>query len=132
MTETPFYFNYDNDLRLEMVLWWTTFPERAVYSYANSVYTSGGGSHENGFRHGITRAVREYLTRQNSQPKKAKGITGEDVREGLVAVFSVFVSGNLEFQGQTKERLNSDIQPLVESVVKDAFENYLSPQPDRS
>jgi DNA gyrase/topoisomerase IV subunit B len=125
VTETPFYFNYDNDLRLEMVLWWTTGTERAVYSYANSVYTSGGGSHENGFRHGITRAVREYLTRQNSQFKKIKGITGEDVREGLVAVLSVFVSGNLEFQGQTKERLNSDIQPLVESVVKDAFENHL-------
>jgi len=125
VSEAPFYFNYDNDLRLEMVLWWTTAPERAIYSYANSVYTSGGGSHENGFRHGITRAVREYITRQNNQLKKVKGITGEDVREGLVAVFSVFVSGNLEFQGQTKERLNSDIQPQVESVVKDGFENYL-------
>jgi DNA gyrase/topoisomerase IV subunit B len=125
VTEAPFYFSYDNDLRLEMVLWWTTAADRAVYSYANSVYTSGGGSHENGFRHGITRAVREYLTRQNSQLKKVKGITGEDVREGLVAVLSIFVSGNLEFQGQTKERLNSDIQPQVESVVKDAFENYL-------
>jgi DNA gyrase/topoisomerase IV subunit B len=125
VTEAPFYFSYDNDLRLEMVLWWTSSTERALYSYANSVYTSGGGSHENGFRHGITRAIREYLTRQNNQFKKAKGITGEDVREGLVAVLSVFVSGNLEFQGQTKERLNSDIQPQVEMVVKDAFENYL-------
>ena len=125
VTEAPFYFNYDNDLRLEMVLWWTTTTDRTVYSYANSVYTSGGGSHENGFRHGITRAVREYLTRQNNQFKKVKGITGEDVREGLVAVLSLFVSGNLEFQGQTKERLNSDIQPQVETVVKDAFENYL-------
>ncbi|MFP3869642.1 MAG: toprim domain-containing protein, partial [Syntrophobacteria bacterium] len=114
-----------------------------VYSYANSVYTSGGGSHENGFRAGITRAVREYLARQNSQlkagasakggnerseasgKKKVKSITAEDVREGLVGVLSVFVSGRLEFQGQTKERLNSDIQPQVESVVKDAFENYL-------
>jgi DNA gyrase/topoisomerase IV subunit B len=125
VTEAPFYFTYDNDLRLEMVLWWTISPERSIYSYANSVYTSGGGSHENGFRHGITRAVREYISRQNNQAKKAKGITGEDVREGLVAVLSVFVSGNLEFQGQTKERLNSDIQPQVESVVKDGFENYL-------
>jgi DNA gyrase/topoisomerase IV subunit B len=125
VTEAPFYFSYDNDLRLETVLWWTTATERAIYSYANSVYTSGGGSHENGFRHGLTRAVREYLTRQNNQLKKVKGITGEDVREGLVAVLSVFVSGNLEFQGQTKERLNSDIQPQVETVVKDAFENYL-------
>jgi len=125
VTEAPFYYSYDNDLRLEMVLWWTAATERAIYSYANSVHTSGGGSHENGFRHGITRAVREYMTRQNSQPKKTRGITGEDVREGLVAVFSVFVSGNLEFQGQTKERLNSDIQPHVETVVKDAFENYL-------
>jgi len=125
VTEAPFYFNYDNDLRLEMVLWWTTTTDRALYSYANSVYTSGGGSHENGFRHGLTRAVREYMSRQNNQFKKIKGITGEDVREGLVAVLSIFVSGNLEFQGQTKERLNSDIQPQVETVVKDAFENYL-------
>ncbi|MBT8406244.1 MAG: DNA gyrase subunit B [Deltaproteobacteria bacterium] len=125
VTEAPFYFNYDNDLRLEMVLWWTATPDRALYSYANSVYTSGGGSHENGFRHGLTRAVREYMSRQNNQLKKIKGITGEDVREGMVAVLSVFVSGNLEFQGQTKERLNSDIQPQVETVVKDAFENYL-------
>ena len=125
VTEAPFYFNYDNDLRLEMVLWWTATTDRALYSYANSVYTSGGGSHENGFRHGLTRAVREYLSRQNNQLKKIKGITGEDVREGMVAVLSIFVSGNLEFQGQTKERLNSDIQPQVETVVKDAFENYL-------
>jgi DNA gyrase/topoisomerase IV subunit B len=125
VTEAPFYYSYDNELRLQMVLWWTAATERSIYSYANSVHTSGGGSHENGFRHGITRAVREYMTRQNNQLRKVKGITGEDVREGLVAVFSVFVSGNLEFQGQTKERLNSDIQPQVESVVKDAFENYL-------
>jgi DNA gyrase/topoisomerase IV subunit B len=125
VTEAPFYFDYDNDLRLEMVLWWTATADRALYSYANSVYTSGGGSHENGFRHGLTRAVREYMSRQNNQFKKMKGITGEDVREGLVAVLSVFISGNLEFQGQTKERLNSDIQPQVETVVKDAFENYL-------
>jgi DNA gyrase/topoisomerase IV subunit B len=125
VTEAPFYFNYDNDLRLEMVLWWTATTDRALYSYANSVYTSGGGSHENGFRHGLTRAVREYMSRQNNQLKKIKGITGEDVREGMVAVLSVFVSGNLEFQGQTKERLNSDIQPQVETVVKDAFENYI-------
>ena len=129
ITEAPFYFSYDNDLRLETVLWWTTTTDRALYSYANSVYTSGGGSHENGFRHGLTRAVREYMSRQNSQPKRIKGITGEDVREGLVAVLSVFVSGDLEFQGQTKERLNSDIQPQVETVVKDAFENYLFHNP---
>jgi DNA gyrase subunit B len=129
VTEEPFYFTYANDLRLEMVLWWTASTERAIYSYANSVYTSGGGSHENGLRLGLTRAVREYLARQNNQSRKVKSLTGEDVREGLVAVLSVFVSGNLEFQGQTKERLNSDIQPQVESVVKDAFENYLLHNP---
>ena len=129
VTEEPFYFAYTNDLRLEMVLWWTASTERTIYSYANSVYTSGGGSHENGFRLGLTRAVREYLARQNNQSRKVKSLTGEDVREGLVAVLSVFVSGNLEFQGQTKEKLNSDIQPQVESVVKDAFENYLFHNP---
>ncbi|MBW1980282.1 MAG: type IIA DNA topoisomerase subunit B [Deltaproteobacteria bacterium] len=125
ITEEPFYINYENDLRLELALWWTMSSERTIYSYANSVYTSGGGSHENGFRHGIVRALREYMARKNSLARKVKTVTAEDVREGLVAVLSVFVSGNLEFQGQTKERLNSDIQPQVESVVKDAFENYL-------
>jgi len=129
ITDEPFYYRYDNDLRLEMVLWWTTSTDKAIYSYANSVYTSGGGSHEAGFRHGISRAVREYMSRQNNHHKKIKSITGEDVREGLVAVLSVFVSGNLEFQGQTKERLNSDIQPQVEAVVRDAFEHYLFENP---
>jgi DNA gyrase/topoisomerase IV subunit B len=130
--EDPFYFEYDNagQWRLEMTLGWTEETERIVRSYANSIYTSAGGSHEMGFRVGLLRAFREYVQRHSLWQRQLKGLKGEDVTEGLVAVVSVFVSGNLEFQGQTKERLNSDIQPQVENAVKGAFENYLFQNPN--
>ncbi|HAA02092.1 MAG TPA: DNA topoisomerase IV subunit B, partial [Syntrophobacteraceae bacterium] len=127
VTDEPFYFEYQNEgnWRLEMALCWTEATERLIRSYANSIFTSAGGSHEMGFRMGLLRAFREYVQRHNVWLRQLKGLKGEDITEGLVAVVSVFVSGNLEFQGQTKERLNSDIQPQVENVVKTAFENYL-------
>jgi DNA gyrase subunit B len=131
VTEEPFYFEYQNEgqWRLEMTFCWTEDTERIIRSYANSIYTSAGGSHEMGFRMGLLRAFREFIQRHSSWQRQLKGLKGEDLTEGLVAVVSVFVSGNLEFQGQTKERLNSDIQPQVENVVKSAFENYLFHNP---
>jgi DNA gyrase subunit B len=132
ITEEPFYFEYQNegDWRLEMALCWTEQTERVIRSYANSIYTSAGGSHETGFRMGLLKALREYVHRHPNWQRLLKGLRGEDLTEGLVAVVSVFVSGNLEFQGQTKERLNSDIQPQVENVVRSAFENYLFHNPN--
>jgi DNA gyrase subunit B len=132
VTEEPFYFEYQNEgnWRLEMALCWTEATDRLVRSYANSIYTSAGGSHEMGFRMGLLRAFREYVARHSVWQRQLRGLKSDDITEGLVAVVSVFVSGNLEFQGQTKERLNSDIQPLVENVVKTAFENYLFQNPN--
>jgi DNA gyrase subunit B len=132
ITEEPYYFEYGNDgnWRLEMALCWTEGTERLIRSYANSIYTSAGGSHEVGFRMGLLRAIREYIQRHSSWQRQLKGLKPEDLTEGLVAVVSVFVSGSLEFQGQTKERLNSDIQPQVENAVKTAFENYLFQNPN--
>ena len=132
VNDEPFYFEYRNEgnWRLEMVFCWTEATERLIRSYANSIYTSAGGSHEMGFRMGLLRAFREYVQRHNTWQRQLKGLKGEDITEGLVAVVSVFVSGNLEFQGQTKERLNSDIQPQVENAVKTAFENYLFQNPN--
>jgi DNA gyrase/topoisomerase IV subunit B len=128
----PFYFEHFNDgqWRLEMAFCWTEDTERVLRSYANSIYTSAGGSHELGFRMGLMRAFREYTQHHPAWQRQLKGMKGEDLTEGLIALLSVFVSGNLEFQGQTKERLNSDIQPQVENVVKSAFANYLFHNPN--
>ncbi|MBM3302597.1 MAG: DNA topoisomerase IV subunit B, partial [Deltaproteobacteria bacterium] len=91
-----------------------------------------GGTHETAFRNGVTRAVRGYIEKRNSLPKGVKGITGEDVREGLVAVLSVYLSGNLEFQGQTKERLNSAAAQQVEPLMRTAFETWLHQNPSQA
>ena len=78
-------------------------------SYANAIKTVDGGTHENGFRNGVTKAFRAYIERRNLLPKGITGITGDDVKEGLVAIVNVYVQGDVEFQGQTKGRLNSNI-----------------------
>ncbi|MBF0507624.1 MAG: type IIA DNA topoisomerase subunit B [Deltaproteobacteria bacterium] len=125
----PFFLDHENDMRLELVLQWTSDTDSIVHSYANSIHTTGGGSHENGLKSGLTRAIREYISRNNLLPKGIKGMTADDVKEGLVAILSVFIKGNLEFQGQTKERLNSEVGPVVETMVRTAFENFLFHNP---
>lgn len=122
----PFYIEKDDGkLRLEVAFLWGSGTETTIHSYANSIKTTDGGTHENGFRNGITRALRAYIERRNLLPKGITGVTGDDVKEGLVAVINVYLSGDVEFQGQTKGRLNSDITSSVESVVKHSLEHFL-------
>jgi len=128
----PFHFTHDNDLRMEMALAWTADTNSRVLSFVNSIPTPGGGTHEVAFRNGITRAVRTYMEKRNGLPKGVKGVTAEDVREGLVAVISLYLHGNLEFQGQTKERLNSATAQQVEPIVRTAFETWLHQNPSQA
>lgn len=126
LTDKPFYVEKDDKkMRLETAFQWTTGTETLIHSYANSIKTVDGGSHETGFRNGITKALRDYIERRNLLPKGITSITGDDVREGLIAIISVHLQGDVEFQGQTKGRLNSDITSQVESVVKHSLEHYL-------
>ncbi len=126
LTPDPFYIEKEAEkLRMEMAFLWTSNTESQIYSYANAIRTVDGGTHENGFRNGVTRALRAYLERRNLMPKGVTSITGEDVKEGLIAILSVYLQGNVEFQGQTKGRLNSDITSQVESVVKHSLEHFL-------
>lgn len=115
----------DGHLKLETAFLWTSDTETSLHSYANSIKTTDGGSHETGFRNGITRAMRAYIERRNLLPKGMTSVTSDDVKEGLVAIINVYLSGEVEFQGQTKGRLNSDITSQVESVVKHSLEHYL-------
>ncbi len=128
----PFHFKHENDLRVEAVLAWTQETTGQILSFVNSIPTPNGGTHEAAFRNGITKAVRGYIEKRNSLPKGIKAISPEDVREGMVAVVSLYLQGNLEFQGQTKERLNSPVAQQVEPLVRTAFETWLHQNPTQA
>ena len=87
--------------------------------------TGSGGTHENGFRAGLGKAVRNFIETHNLSPKGVT-LTAEDIREGLVAVLSVFVQ-EPQFQGQTKDRLNNpEVMSAVDSQVRPALEHWLN------
>jgi DNA gyrase subunit B len=126
ITPEPFYTEKeDKELKLEVAFLWTSKTEATIHSFANAIRTIDGGTHENGFRNGLTKALRAYIDRRKLLPKGITGITNDDVREGLIAIVNIYLQGDVEFQGQTKGRLNSDIANQVDSVVKHSFEHYL-------
>ena len=120
-----------NGIKIEVAFCWTESTSEEVYSYVNGIHTKGGGTHEDGFKSGLSKAIRNYMAVHNLLPKGLK-LTGEDIREGLVAVLSVSVPGavsQLQFQGQTKDRLNNpEIEAPVDALVK-TFENVLNSKP---
>ena len=127
LMEKPFYVEKEDKLlRLETAFLWTPSTDTQILSFANSIRTIDGGTHENGFRNGITKAVRTYIDRRKLLPKGITAVTGDDVREGLVAIINVYLQGEVEFQGQTKGRLNSEITSQVEAVVNHTLEHYLN------
>ncbi|MBI4828941.1 MAG: type IIA DNA topoisomerase subunit B [Nitrospinae bacterium] len=122
-----FYHKETNGVHVEVALQWTENVETAVYSYANSVYTLEGGSHEAGLRNAVTKTLRDLIERK--EKKQQVPITADDAREGLVAVLSIFLP-NPQFQGQTKEKLNNpEATGAVESALRPAFERFLLEHP---
>jgi DNA gyrase subunit B len=115
----------DSGIRLDLVLQWTQSTDEHVRSYVNGIPTASGGTHENGFRAGLTKAVRNFIDTHNLSPKGVT-LTAEDIREGLVAIVSVFLQ-DPQFQGQTKERLNNpEATAAVDSQVRPALEHWLN------
>ena len=126
--ETPFMLTRENDesgIRLDMVLQWTQSTDEHVRSYVNGIPTASGGTHENGFRAGLGKAVRNFIDTHNLSPKGVT-LTAEDIREGLVGVLSVFLA-EPQFQGQTKDRLNNpEATAAIDSQVRPALEHWLN------
>ncbi len=123
--ETPFTLQRDDDVRIELVVQWTESTDEHVRSYVNGITTGSGGTHENGFRSGLSKAVRNYFDMHNLIPRGVK-ITLDDIREGLIAIVSVFLP-DPQFQGQTKDRLNNpEIASVVESAVRPALEQWMN------
>ncbi|HQO62377.1 MAG: DNA topoisomerase (ATP-hydrolyzing) subunit B [Syntrophorhabdus sp.] len=100
-----------------------------IYSFVNNVNTQEGGTHVAGFRSALTRSINNFIATNMSQKSK-ENISGDDLREGLVAVISIKIQ-NPQFEGQTKAKLgNSEIKGLVESVLNDKLTEYLELNPD--
>jgi len=123
--EMPFMLTKDEGLRLDLVLQWTEATDEHLRSYVNGIPTGSGGTHENGLRAGIGKAVRNFIDTHNLSPKGVT-LTAEDIREGLTGVLSVFVQ-EPQFQGQTKDRLNNpELVSAVDGVVRPALEHWLN------
>lgn len=117
-----------DDVRLECALQWTESTEESVRSYANGIPTPSGGTHEIGFKQGLGKAIRSYMTAKNVSPKGVT-IAAEDIREGVIAIVSAYVR-EPQFQGQTKDRLNNpEVTNAVEGVIRVALEQWLLHNP---
>lgn len=114
----------DAEVRLELVLQWTEAPEERLETFANGIPTRSGGTHDAGLKSAIGKAIRGYMEAQKVNIKGVK-ITAEDIREGLVAILSVYVR-EPQFQGQTKDRLNNpEVAGAVEGLVRTSLEQWL-------
>jgi DNA gyrase subunit B len=123
-----FYVERREEPVVEVALAWTESTEESILSFVNGIPTSSGGTHENGLKGGVTKAVRNYLGVQNLVPKGLT-VSAEDAREGLVAILSIYIR-EPQFQGQTKERLNNpEVTAPIDGLVRTALENYLLHNP---
>ncbi len=123
--ESPFVLARESAPRLDAVLQWTESTDEHLRSYVNGIPTGSGGTHENGLRAGLGKAVRNYIDTHNLSPKGVT-LTAEDIREGLTGVLSVFIE-EPQFQGQTKDRLNNpEVLSAVDSAVRPALEHWLN------
>jgi len=123
--EPPFVLRREDEPRTEIVLQWTESTEERLLSYANGIPTGSGGTHENGLRAGLGKAIRNYIETHKLAPKGVT-LTADDLREGLVGVLSIFVS-DPQFQGQTKDRLNNpELAARVDGMLRPALEHWLN------
>jgi DNA gyrase subunit B len=123
--EAPFVLQRENGLRADLVLQWTEATDEHLRSYVNGIPTGSGGSHENGLRAGVGKAVRNFIETHSLSPKGVS-LTAEDIREGLTGVLSVFIQ-EPQFQGQTKDRLNNpEMLSALDSMVRPALEHWLN------
>lgn len=123
--EELFTLKLEDEIEGELALCWTDATDERIRSYVNGIPTGSGGTHENGLRAGIGKAVRNYLETHDLQPKGVS-IGTEDIREGVVGVLSVFVK-EPQFQGQTKDRLNNpEVQAPVDGAIRQGLEHWLN------
>lgn len=128
--EKPIAFNaVKNDREVDIALMYNDSYNENLYSFANNVRTIDGGTHEQGFKTALTRVFNDYGKKYNIIKDGDKKLSGDDVREGLVAIISVKLT-EAEFEGQTKGKLgNTDITPLVSKTVYEKLMTFFEENP---
>ncbi|WP_331774914.1 DNA topoisomerase (ATP-hydrolyzing) subunit B [Sulfurospirillum sp. 1612] len=126
----PFYFNNTtDDVEVDISLLYNTGYTETLLSFVNNIKTPEGGTHESGFRAGLTRAIVNYINANANVREKDIKITGDDVREGLIAVVSVKVP-EPQFEGQTKGKLgNTYVKPIVQKMTFENLVKYFEENP---
>ncbi len=118
----------DDGLRTELCFVWTEAPRESITSFVNGIPTRDGGTHEQGLKDGVTKAVRNYIETHDLGQKKLD-ITADDVREGMIAVVNLY-HVDPQFQGQTKEKLNNpEARSAVSGAFRTEFEQFLNAHP---
>ncbi len=116
-------------LSVEIAMQWTTSYSESVHTYANTINTHEGGTHEEGFRAALTTLINEYAKSKNILKEKDENLSGEDIREGLTAVLSIKL-GEPQFEGQTKTKLgNTEAKAFVQRVVRAELGDWLDKHP---
>ncbi|MCR8700195.1 DNA topoisomerase (ATP-hydrolyzing) subunit B [Campylobacter ureolyticus] len=132
VAKSVFFSESVEDLEIDFALLYNTSYEEKVFSFVNNIKTPEGGTHEAGFRGGLTRAITTYITENASAREKDMKILGEDVREGLIAIVSVKVP-EPQFEGQTKGKLGSSyVRPLVQKMVFENLAKYFEENPNEA
>ncbi|WP_207729348.1 DNA topoisomerase (ATP-hydrolyzing) subunit B [Clostridium sp. 'deep sea'] len=115
--------------QLEVALQYNDGYSENIFSFANNIKTTEGGTHESGFKSALTRVINSYARKNNLIKDKDPDLTGDDIREGLMAVLSIRLS-EPQFEGQTKTKLgNGNIKGFVESLMGEHLGNYLKEHP---
>lgn len=123
---TPFYVNKEMDgIQVEAAFTYNNDADMQELSFANNIYTPEGGMHLTGFRTALTRVLNDYARENNYIKDKEENLTGDDVREGIVAIVSVKIT-EPQFEGQTKAKLgNPPARTAVDAVVSEALKEFL-------
>jgi DNA gyrase subunit B len=123
---TPFYAQANmKGIGVEIAVQWTTTYRENVQCFTNNIPQADGGTHLAGFRGGLTRVIKNFIKKEDLMRKKEVEITGEDVREGMVAIISLKMP-DPKFSSQTKDKLvSSEARPAVEGLLNDYFMDFL-------
>ena len=127
-----FLENETGDGAVEIAMQWNSSYNESIFTFANNINTTEGGSHLTGFRSALTNTINSYARQKGLLKEKDDNLSGEDVREGLTALISVKLK-NPQFEGQTKSKLgNTEIQTLVQQSVNAKLAEFLEENPSEA
>ena len=124
------YFSGEkSDTQMEVALQWNDSYAENIFSYANNINTTEGGTHMVGFKSALTRTINSYASKRNLLKNLKESLQGDDVREGLTAVVSIKLP-HPQFEGQTKTKLgNSEVEGYVKTIINEELSNFFEENP---